>query len=107
MVVPPQARGCAPATFGHFPLAPDNYGGPMVEERDSHLADCPVSWVHFSFADWPTPLQIADYAKRGTMAALGANNSELVSEGAYPPVRFLELSATLVPRSTSNRQPTF
>ena len=79
----------------------------MVEERDSHLADCPVSWVHFSFADWPTPLQMADYAKRGTMADLGANNSELVSEGAYPPVRFLELSATLVPRSTSNRQPTF
>ena len=41
------------------------------------------------------------------MAALGANNSELVSEGAYPPVRFLELSATLVPRSTPNRQHTF
>ena len=41
------------------------------------------------------------------MAALGANNSELVSEGAYPPVRFLELSETLVPRSTSNRQHTF
>ena len=47
-----------------------------------------------SILDWPTPLQIADYAKRGAMAAVGTQNSELVSEGAYLPAHFLELSVT-------------
>ena len=43
---------------------------------------------------WPTPLQIADYAKRGAMAAVSTQNSELLSEGAYLPAHFLELSVT-------------
>ena len=47
-----------------------------------------------SILDWPTPLQIADYAKRGAMAAVSTRNSELVSEGAYLPAHFLELSVT-------------
>ena len=61
-------------------------------ERGVFFSD--ESTPSISFLDWPTPLQIANYAKRGAMAAVGTQNSELVSEGAYLPVHFLELSVT-------------
>ena len=47
-----------------------------------------------SFLEWPTPLQLAEYAKKGAIAAVGTQNSDLIREGAYLPLRFLELSVT-------------
>ena len=47
-----------------------------------------------SILDWPTPLQIARYAQKGAIAAVSTQNLELIREGAYLPLRFLELSIT-------------
>ena len=39
-----------PASFGHFPLAPDSYRGLILEERDSHLATGTIFRVHLTWA---------------------------------------------------------
>ena len=48
--------------------------------------------LSFSAFDWPTPIQIVEYAKKGALAAIRSKNPDLLGEGARVPISFLRLS---------------
>ena len=62
----------------------------MAAEKGVSFSD--ESAPSVSLSEWPVPLQIAEYAKNGVLAAISTQNSELVWEGATAPIGFLELS---------------
>ena len=45
-----------------------------------------------SLFDWPIPIQIGTYAQKAVEAAIRSQNTELMSDAAYTPIRFLRLS---------------
>ncbi len=50
------------------------------------------SALSLSAFDWPTPIQIVEYAKKGALAAIRSKNPDLLWEGARVPIPFLRLS---------------